>query len=257
MATRRNSKELIQWQQRSFFAESFRHVMTSLLRNDGYSKVPHVVLLSSPNPSEGKTTVCANLAITLAETGRRVLVIDADFRRPRVHSIYGLANDAGLAQLLSNWDDWKTKDTFAGILPTKYPNLSALVNGPEVEDLSKILYSDRFSQLLDRLRQDFEIILIDAPPVLQIADTRILDRFADGVVLVLRSGVTDRKSALEAYRCLHEDGANIIGTVLNDWRPSRKRTDAYYGYVRHTGGTSYSAEPISTFQGARDRESGK
>lgn len=245
LTQRRNPKELMQWQQRSFFAESFRHVMTSLLRHDGQSQKLQVVLMSSPNPSEGKTTVCANLAVCLAETGRRVLIVDADFRRPRVHNIFNLPNDTGLAQLLHGWDDRKAPGDLPGLLPTEFPNLSALVNGPEIEDLSRMLYSNRFSLLLEQLRQKFDIILIDAPPVLQIADTRILDQFADGVVLVLRSGVTDRKSALEAYRCLHEDGANILGTVLNDWQPSRKKTDTYYGYVRREESTSYAASTAS------------
>jgi capsular exopolysaccharide synthesis family protein len=249
MASGRNSKELIQWQQRSFFAESFRHVMASLLREDGHGKAPHTLLLTSPNPSEGKSTICGNLAICLAETGRRVLIIDADFRRPRIHSMFKLRNDVGLAQILDNWDDGKLPHEFDGILATKYPNLSALVNGPEVSDLSRILYSDRFPKLLAQLRRRYDFILIDAPPILQIADTRVLDRFADGVLLVLRSGVTDRKSALEAYRYLHEDGANIVGTVLNDWQPSRKRTDTYYGYVRRDNDNNNPSQPATAPSG--------
>lgn len=225
-------KELVGWQQKSFFAESFRHVVASLLREDEYTKAPQVAIITSPNPSEGKTMVSSNLGICLAETGRKVLVIDADFRRPRIHSIFGLSNEIGLGQVLTDWPEMEEKEDLPGIHATEYPGLSVFVNGGEVEDLSRVLHSKRFEKVLSRLRKEYDIILIDAPPILQIADTRVIDHLADGVMLVLRSGVTDRKRALEAYRCLHEDGANIIGTILNDWQPARKRTDEYYGYMR-------------------------
>lgn len=243
VATKRPAKvqELIGWQQRSLLAESFRHVLAGFLRTETHSGSNQLTLVTSPNPGEGKTMVCANLAIALAETGKRVLVIDADFRRPRIHSIFGLDNERGIGDLLGK-DIADAQEIESFIKTTAYPGLSALVNGPELEDLSRILYSERLQKLLNMLRAQYDMILIDAPPVLQIADTRIIDQLVDGVILVLRSGSTDRKSALEAYRCLHEDGANILGTILNDWWPSRKKTNGYYNYVRNNAEGAPSSE---------------
>jgi polysaccharide biosynthesis transport protein len=234
MSQRKNgeSPDLIGWQQKTFLSESYRHTVASLMREEG-GEPPKVVLITSPNPSEGKTTICSNLGLALAETGRRVLLIDADFRRPRLHDLFGLKNDGeGLSGLLQKLQDGEEPDLSQLIQPTRYEGLSVLANGPDRSNLPQLLHSGHFSTLISRLRGPYDTILIDAPPVLQIVDARILTQLADGVVLVLRSGSTDRRSAFEAYRALHEDGAHISGTILNDWQPNRKRVDHYYNYVR-------------------------
>jgi polysaccharide biosynthesis transport protein len=236
------ARELIAWQQHSFFAESFRHVMASLMRQGESNWKSKAILVSSPNPSEGKTMVTSNLGVCLAETGRRTLIVDADFRRPRVHSMFGIPNEKGLGQALAHTEGAAWDLAEVGIQSTKYPNLDVLVNGPEIADLARVLYSNNFASLLGELEKAYDIVLIDAPPVLQIVDSRIMGKIADGMVLVLRSGKTDRKSALDAYRCLREDGTRILGTVLNDWRPTRKKTDDYYGYVRSQASNGLSAE---------------
>jgi capsular exopolysaccharide synthesis family protein len=227
------SPELIGWQQKSFLAESFRHVVASLMRDQSANRPPQVVLVTSPNSAEGKTMVCANLGISLAETGRRVLIIDADFRRPRMHSLFNLENgNSGFGDLLAKICEGREVDLSATIQETPFQGLSVLVSGPEQADLPKLLHSSELTQLLTQLRNTYDMILIDAPPVLQIVDARIMNRLSDGVVLILRSGVTDRRNALEAYRYLHEDGAHIYGAILNDWQSSRKKVDDYYNYVR-------------------------
>jgi capsular exopolysaccharide synthesis family protein len=226
------NSELIQWQEKSFFAEGFRHVMASMSRADQHNASPQIILITSPNPAEGKTLVCSNLAIALAETGKRVLIVDADFHRPRLHAVFGLKNDVGLSDALSRLSRGETIETMEGIYETPYPGLRIFVNGPEVADLYRLLHSNVLATLLTSLREEYDVILIDAPPVLQIADVRMIDHLADGLVLVLRCDSTDRKSALDAYRCLKEDGVTMLGTILNDWRPASKRKDNYYRYVR-------------------------
>lgn len=225
-------RELIGWQQRSFLSESFRHTVASLLREDETGFVPSVAMITSPNPSEGKTMVSANLGISLAETGRRVLLIDADFRRPRLHSIFRLPNEQGVSNLLEQLRVEGQCDETTAVQATHIPGLSILANGKNFDNLPQLLHSGYFRALLDKLRSQYDMILIDAAPVLQIVDARILHQLVDGVVLVLRSGKTDRKSALEAYRYLHEDGAPLIGTILNDWRPKKSNVNRYYNYVR-------------------------
>lgn len=226
------NRELMSWQERSYFAENFRHILASLLRDSESVMAPQVVLVTSPNPGEGKSTISGNLAIALAETGRKVLVIDADFRRPRLHQLFELPNKVGLANLLSSQEEITREYVDSHVVSSRYENLDVLLNGPELADLLRLLYSARLTQIMQTLREKYDVILVDAPPVLQIADTRAMDRLVDGVLLVLRSEHTDTKSLLEAYRCLREDGAYIIGTVLNDWQPQRKRVDKYYNYIR-------------------------
>lgn len=235
-----DTPELIGWQQRTFLSESFRHTVASLLREDETGFAPSVAMITSPNPSEGKTMVTANLGISLAETGRRVLLIDADFRRPRLHSIFRLTNGQGVSNLLEQIRVEGKCEEAAVIQTTKIPGLSVLANGSDFDNLPQLLYAGYFRLLLDKLRSQYDMILIDAAPVLQIVDARILHQLVDGVVLVLRSGKTDRKSALEAYRYLREDGAPLLGTILNDWRPKKSNVARYYNYVRSTASHSTS-----------------
>jgi len=206
-------------------AESFRVTLASLLRESVVGGRPQAILVTSPSPAEGKTTVASNLGMALAETGRNVLLVDGDFRRPRLHHIFDLPNNWGLTSLLA--DGANMQDGVG--MATTFPGLSVLPSGPAPESISKILYSPALRQFFDLVRTRFDIILIDAPPILEVADARVLGEFADGAVLVLRAGSTDRADALEACQHLHEDGTLLLGTVLNDWKPSR-RSKNYYEY---------------------------
>jgi len=206
-------------------AESFRVTLASLLRESVTGGRPQAILVTSARPAEGKTTVASNLGMALAETGRNVLLVDGDFRRPRLHHVFNLPNNWGLTNLLG--DGANMQDSVG--MPTSFPGLSVLPSGPAPPSISKILYSPGLRQFFNLVRTRFDIILIDAPPILEVADARVLGEFADGAVLVLRAGSTDRADALEACQHLHEDGTLLLGTVLNDWKPSRKSKN-YYEY---------------------------
>ncbi len=241
----REHKDLIGWQQRTFVAESFRHAVASLLRDPAVSAGHKILLVTSPNPSDGKTTISSNLGISLAETGRKVLLLDADFRRPRLHELFGASNNGvGFSGILKRTHETGEISFHEEVQATRYAGLSLLCNGQESPNLSQLLHSDHLPRIMDALRKEYDYILIDAPPVLQIVDARIVNQAADGVILVLRSGVTDRKSALEAYRYLHEDGAHLIGTILNDWQPQRSKVDRYYSYVREHEETAPSRKAL-------------
>jgi receptor protein-tyrosine kinase len=221
----------------SFMAESFRGTLASLLRDLG-GKVPRMILVTSPGPAEGKTTITSNLGIALAETGRSVLLVDADFRRPQLHRLFGLDCTRGLVDLIAQPAPVSESDLDGVTSATGAAGLSVLVNRPTQSNVSKALYSPRLRDLLQSLRGRFDIILLDSPPLLHLADARLIAPWTDGVILVVRAGATDRESALEACQCIQADGLSLLGTVLNDWNPGKShvRRNYYYDYSEEREG---------------------
>jgi capsular exopolysaccharide synthesis family protein len=215
----------------AFIAESFRGTLASILRNQATGKSQKIIMITSPGPAEGKTTVVQNLGIALAETGRRVLLVDADFRRPHLHREFSLPNEWGLIDLLL--EDQPLSEypperlgSFTGL-----PGLSILANRVTQNNVSKALYSPRLRTILESLTKRYDMVLVDAPPLLSVADARIIAPLTDALILVLRSGVTNRDSALEAYQRIQEDGLTLLGTVLTDYNLSGDRKRQYdYDY---------------------------
>ncbi len=223
--------ELITLQRKpSMVAEAFRTVLTSVLFSGENGSRPRVLVVTSSGPSEGKTTVCCNLAIAMAEIGRRVLLVDADLRKPRVHAVFGLDNDRGLVDVL------KSRSVDEGMLAdlvreTCLPGLFALTSGAPTSAAANLLFATHMPELLSRFKKDFDLVLIDTPPMLQMPDARVLGRMADAVVLVNRAGHTTRDAALAAQQRLVEDESRILGTILNDWNP-KTSPNGYYGYYK-------------------------
>jgi receptor protein-tyrosine kinase len=181
-------------------------------------------------PSEGKTTIISNLGIALAEMSRRVIIVDADMRRPRQHQIFDVANAWGLSDLLqeeTQIEDYP-KETLAR--KTDIPNLNLLVSGPVTLGIPSILHSDRMTRLLGRLKREFDFVLIDCPPMIHLADARVVGRLADGVILVIRSGRTSQEAAISAVQRFNEDGTRVLGTILNDWNPKDAVDGSAYRY---------------------------
>ena len=212
--------ELVAWQQRSsIIAESFRSILTSILFSGNTGEGPRVIVVTSALPSEGKTTVVSNMAAALARIGQRVLLIDADLRRPRLHQVFDVSQDYGLFDLLTSG----ARD-FSGLLPyvvqeTFIPGAFLLVSGPYDPNATDLLYSSTMRDLLRQARQNFDMVVIDTPPMLDLPDARVLGRMSDGVVLVVRAGATSRDVALTVKQRLQEDGVALLGTVLNNWTP--------------------------------------
>ena len=220
---------LVSWQSGpTFIAESFRGTLASILRNQAAGKSQKAILITSPGPAEGKTTVIQNLGIALAETGRKVLLIDADFRRPHLHRKFSLPNEWGLIDLLC--EDRALSEyppDHLGVF-TGFPGLSILPNRISYHNVAKALYSPRLRTIFETLIRRYDMVLIDAPPILHVADTRIIAPLADALILVLRSGVTDRESAMEAFQRIQEDGLTLLGTVLTDYDLNSDRKRQYY-----------------------------
>lgn len=226
---------LVSWQKApSFLAESFRGTLASILRNQSSGKAQRIILITSPGPGEGKTTVVQNLGIALAETGRKVLLVDADFRRPHLHHRFGLPNDWSLVDLLSQKIPVADYSPDRLAIDTGYPGLFLLPNRSTHDNVAKLLYSPRLRTIFETLTEGYDMVLVDAPPILHLADARIIAPLTDALILVLRSGVTDRECAVDAYQRIREDGLFLLGTVLTDCDASPARKNSYYyDYVKH------------------------
>ncbi len=203
----------------SIAAQSFRAVLASILfAGEG----ARVIAVTSAAEGEGKTTVVSNLGVTLARMRSRVLLIDADSQRPSLHKAFGIPTAPGLHELLDTESEIVLEQYISetGIAGLQLLQSRHRARTPEPER-PEILLSRRISELMRATRQRYDFILIDTPPLLQGADSRIWGQLADGVVLVIRAGSTDRQRATAAVSTLSKDGAVVLGTVLNDLHPSR------------------------------------
>jgi capsular exopolysaccharide synthesis family protein len=214
-------------------ADFFRGILASILLATGKDS-PATLVLTSPSPKEGKTTNAANLAVALASIGKRVLLIDADLRKPRLHEIFDVRNTKGFSDLLVEHSQSNTAKPLSYVQETKIPGLSVLTSGGSRASGSNLLYGPWVPHVLNEFRQHFDTVLLDAPPVLSLADARLLSRHGDGVVLVCRAGATSRERAKIALELLTRDGANVIGTILNDFDT---KASSYY---RDVYDSSYS-----------------
>ena len=223
--------EMVTWNRKpSLMAEAFRATLTSILFVGENGSRPRTVVLTSANASDGKTTITTNLAIAMAEVRGNVLVIDADLRRPRLHDLFGISNERGLAELLK--DPGLSEEAIAkSIQQTRVPGLSVLTSGAPTLTAANLLHSPNLSELFAKLKIQFDMVLIDTPPMLHMADARLVGRVADAVVLVARAGQTTRDAILAAYQRFSEDRIRVLGTILNDWDPKHSPA-GYYGYYR-------------------------
>ncbi|MDX2029994.1 MAG: polysaccharide biosynthesis tyrosine autokinase [Blastocatellia bacterium] len=193
----------------SSYAESYRALRTSLLLSSA-EHAPRTMLVTSSHPAEGKTTIVANTAISLAQTGARVIVLDADMRRPRCHKILNTRNDAGLSTYLSR--DIKLESV---IQEHDIPNLYVMPAGPVPPNPSELLSSYKVRVLIEDLKDQFDHIIIDSPPVIHVTDALILSPHVDGTMLVIKSGHTPREAVLRAKQALNDVNAKVFGVVLN------------------------------------------
>lgn len=212
-------------------AEAFRGLRTSVLLSAA-SRPPRSLVVLSAEPGEGKTTICANLAISLVQLGKRVLLIEGDMRRPCLRALFHLSGDSGLVHCLAGDEPWRPL-----VRPSGLDGLDCLACGPIPPNPSELLSSDRMQALVAGAVGEFDFVLIDSPPLLNVADGRILATVAEGAILVARSGATPRELVRRARLCLAEVGAHLIGVVLNDVDLRRDGYDypPYTGYGRRNG----------------------
>ncbi|HEV7475266.1 MAG TPA: polysaccharide biosynthesis tyrosine autokinase [Pyrinomonadaceae bacterium] len=216
---------------RSPIAEAYRHLRTSLLLSSA-GQPPKTILVTSSQPSEGKTTTAINTAFMLAQTGAEVLIIDCDLRRPRLQAHLGAPNNRGLTNWLSGETD------VDGLLQTyePQPNLKFLTSGPVPPNPAELLGSDEMRKLLGVLTERFAHVVIDSPPAISFTDASILSTMVDGVVLVVHGGRSSRAVVRRAKQQLLDVGAHIFGVVLNN---VKVETQDYYYSGYYTSGEEY------------------
>ena len=215
-------------QPQSVVSEAYRALRTSILLSTS-KQPPQTILVSSGQPREGKTTTALNLAITLAQRGDRVVLIDTDLRRPRVHRAFGLTNDRGLSSYLAG-------NSPLDELPRpirQIPNLFVITSGPTPPNPAELLSSEPIEGLFHELRRQFDFIVMDSPPAITVADSMILAAHADGVMLVVHGAVTTRETLKHTTKLMHSVNARMIGVVLNN--VDIRSVDYKYYYTHYYG----------------------
>ena len=202
------------------YAEAFRFLRTDLLFT-AQDQPLQTLCVVTPKPGQGGTTTICNLAISLAEADRRVILVDADLRRPSLHRIFGLPNDVGLTSVLS--DGTRLDDA---LQETHVPNLRLLTAGPQARNPSNLISSNRMRALMAELRQSADFVLFDTPSAIAFSDAAIIASMTDGTLMVVRARQPLRGSQLQVAGLLNKARANIIGAVLNDAAP--ETVDTYY-----------------------------
>jgi polysaccharide biosynthesis transport protein len=200
-------------------SEAYRAVRTGLFFSNRGGELK-VIQVTSPVPGDGKSTLSSNLAVTMAQSGRRVLLIDADFRRPRIAKIFGIDADVGMAAVVA-----ERAELDDAIYSSPVPNLSIMPGGKRPSNPAELLSSRRFKHLIDLLREKFDVIIIDTPPLLAVSDPGAVAAIVDGVVLTMRLRRNVKPLATRATKILESVDARLLGVVVNG-----VSSEAGYGY---------------------------
>lgn len=210
---------------KSAAAEAYRSLRTSI-QFAGLDHKCRTILVTSSSPGEGKSTTVANFGVVMAQTGSRVCLIDSDLRRPTLHRVFGLSNNKGLTTALLEGLP------FAQVAQvTSVPNLMALTSGPVPPNPAELVGSNRMRESLEAAVEDFDMILLDSPPLVSVSDAVALSAFTDGVVLVVQTGKVPHEVIRRAAAQLHAVKGRVLGVVMN--AVNLRRDGYYYDYYHY------------------------
>jgi protein-tyrosine kinase len=204
-------------------SEQFRTVRTNI-QFSSVDQELKLIMVTSSGPGEGKSTTVSNLAVVFATQGKRVLLVDADLRKPTVHYTFNLSNTTGLTNVLT-----KSASLAAAVSDTQEDNLFVLPSGPIPPNPAELMGSKAMAEFMAEAKKEFDIVLFDTPPVLAVADAQILATQCDGTILVLRSGESETEQAVKAKELLQSTNGKILGVVLNHVKLKDSQYYYYYG----------------------------
>jgi len=202
-------------------SEAYRTLRTNL-EFSSLDKPIKTMVVTSPGPEEGKSTTLANLAVTLAQAEKQVILVDCDLRRPSQHELFGLSNGVGLTTMVVDDEAMKKPPLF----DTEVAGLRLLPSGPLPPNPSELVGSRRMAEIIAMLSEQADIVLFDAPPIIAVTDAAVLASRVDGVLLVVKAGATKRDQARKAKALLDKVNAHLVGAVLNNV----KMDTSYYRY---------------------------
>ena len=202
-------------------SEAYRTIRTNIKFSNIAGKELKTIMLTSSTPNEGKSTTISNLAVVMAQAGHSVVLCDCDFRNPTQHKIFGLPNK-GLSNCVATGSD-----VMGIIQQTNIPNLYILTSGPVAPNPSELLASQNMVDILNELKQHFDYVLVDTPPVMPVTDAAVVSAKVDGTIMVIASGAVSPAIAVEAKTRLEQAGAHLLGVVLNKVDVA---ANSHYGY---------------------------
>src|SRR5688572_9442625 len=235
----KNEELLINVDSRSPLAEAYRHLRTSVLLSSA-GRAPKSLLVTSSLPGEGKTTTAVNTASSLAQTGATVVIVDADMRRPRLHSIFDVPDEVGLSSILSS--SVSEDEILAMVSHDEHRGLDILTSGPIPPNPAELIGSDQMRHLLTVLQNHFDHVVIDSPPVSSFTDGVLISTMVDGVLLVVHGGKSSRHIVRRSKQLLQEVGAKIFGVVLNN---TEVQSHDYYHYQQYYSDKYYGSQQKS------------
>ena len=209
-------------------SEAYRTIRTNIKFSNIAGRELKTILMTSATPDEGKSTTVSNLAVVMAQAGHSVVVCDCDFRNPTQHKIFSVPNK-GLSNCVSTGSD-----VMEIVQPTKIPNLYVLTSGPVAPNPSELLGSQNMVDIFEKLKQYFDYVLVDTPPIMPVTDAAVVSGKVDGTILIIASGEVSPSIAVEAKKRLEQAGAHMLGVVLN--KVDVASTGHYgYGYYYYYG----------------------
>ncbi|OPJ65360.1 CpsD/CapB family tyrosine-protein kinase [Clostridium chromiireducens] len=207
---------------KSIVSEAYRTLRTNV-QYSSFDKAIKTIVITSAEAAEGKSTVSGNLALSFAQNDKKVIIVDCDLRKPSVHKNFKISNLSGLSEVLIG------KENLEDVIQNRNGNLDILTSGKIPPNPSEMLSSVSMTNLIEKLREQYDIVILDSAPLQAVTDAQILSTKADGTILVIRAQRTSRDSVIEAKNLLTKVGANILGTVLHAVENTRGKYYYYYG----------------------------
>lgn len=203
-------------------SEQFRSLRSNI-HFASFNKSIKTLVITSPSPGDGKTMTASNLAMVFSQEGKRVLLVDADLRKPSVHYLFGLSNHYGLCNHLIGQKD------IHSIITNVYPNLEVITSGLTPPNSPELLGSKQMDEFISEVREEYDLVIFDTPPILAVTDATLVANQCDGTLLVVRVNKNEVKDVAKVKEQLNLAGANILGAILNGKKQMKKNDHYYYG----------------------------